>query len=312
MSPEEWISTHGPIRRGWEADPAGRAAERPRRSAKGRPDHGVFRIRSAGGAEHEIESSTFPIVASEEGSSGAMVLFWPLNGERPGRGSAMKVKVWGARGSVPAPGPKMNRYGGNTSCVQLTLVERRGPDPRRGHRDPHARPRPGHRAEGQHPAHPPAPRPHPGPDVLPALLPLRRGDHDLGARLAGGLAGGPGRPLHLRSAVAGRGARAALLGLLSRHAAERVADRLGDDPHGGGQPPRADAWLPDHRRRDDALLHPRPRARARREPRRPGAGVDLRLRPGSRRRPPDPRLPVHRRRSTPSTSAGATPGSTTR
>jgi phosphoribosyl 1,2-cyclic phosphodiesterase len=33
----------------------------------------------------------------------------------------MKVKVWGARGSVPAPGPEMNRYGGNTSCVQITL-----------------------------------------------------------------------------------------------------------------------------------------------------------------------------------------------
>jgi phosphoribosyl 1,2-cyclic phosphodiesterase len=33
----------------------------------------------------------------------------------------MKVKIWGARGSVPAPGPEMNRYGGNTSCVQLTL-----------------------------------------------------------------------------------------------------------------------------------------------------------------------------------------------
>lgn len=33
----------------------------------------------------------------------------------------MKVKVWGARGSVPAPGPQMNRYGGNTSCVQVTL-----------------------------------------------------------------------------------------------------------------------------------------------------------------------------------------------
>jgi phosphoribosyl 1,2-cyclic phosphodiesterase len=29
--------------------------------------------------------------------------------------------VWGARGSVPAPGPRMNRYGGNTSCVQITL-----------------------------------------------------------------------------------------------------------------------------------------------------------------------------------------------
>jgi phosphoribosyl 1,2-cyclic phosphodiesterase len=35
----------------------------------------------------------------------------------------MKVKVWGARGSVPAPGPLMNRYGGNTSCVQVTLSD---------------------------------------------------------------------------------------------------------------------------------------------------------------------------------------------
>ena len=33
----------------------------------------------------------------------------------------MRLKIWGARGSVPAPGPQMNRYGGNTSCVQLTL-----------------------------------------------------------------------------------------------------------------------------------------------------------------------------------------------
>jgi phosphoribosyl 1,2-cyclic phosphodiesterase len=35
----------------------------------------------------------------------------------------VKVKVWGARGSVPAPGPQMNRYGGNTSCVQVTLAD---------------------------------------------------------------------------------------------------------------------------------------------------------------------------------------------
>jgi len=34
----------------------------------------------------------------------------------------MRVKVWGARGSVPAPGPEMNRYGGNTSCVEVTLA----------------------------------------------------------------------------------------------------------------------------------------------------------------------------------------------
>lgn len=31
----------------------------------------------------------------------------------------MRVKVWGARGSVPAAGPDMNRYGGNTSCCEV-------------------------------------------------------------------------------------------------------------------------------------------------------------------------------------------------
>ena len=33
----------------------------------------------------------------------------------------MKVTIWGARGSIPAPGPETNRYGGNTSCIQITL-----------------------------------------------------------------------------------------------------------------------------------------------------------------------------------------------
>ena len=33
----------------------------------------------------------------------------------------MRVKVWGAR-LGPAPGPHMNRYGGNTSCVQVSLA----------------------------------------------------------------------------------------------------------------------------------------------------------------------------------------------
>jgi phosphoribosyl 1,2-cyclic phosphodiesterase len=35
----------------------------------------------------------------------------------------MKVKIWGARGSIPAPGPETTRYGGNTSCVQVTLAD---------------------------------------------------------------------------------------------------------------------------------------------------------------------------------------------
>lgn len=33
----------------------------------------------------------------------------------------MRVRIWGARGSVPAPGPETARYGGNTSCVQVSL-----------------------------------------------------------------------------------------------------------------------------------------------------------------------------------------------
>jgi phosphoribosyl 1,2-cyclic phosphodiesterase len=33
----------------------------------------------------------------------------------------VRIKVWGARGSVASPGPDTTRYGGNTSCVQVTL-----------------------------------------------------------------------------------------------------------------------------------------------------------------------------------------------
>jgi phosphoribosyl 1,2-cyclic phosphodiesterase len=31
----------------------------------------------------------------------------------------MRVRFWGVRGSYPVPGPKTNRYGGNTACVQI-------------------------------------------------------------------------------------------------------------------------------------------------------------------------------------------------
>src|SRR5947209_20248509 len=35
----------------------------------------------------------------------------------------VRIKIWGARGSIPAPGPETMRYGGNTSCVELTLSD---------------------------------------------------------------------------------------------------------------------------------------------------------------------------------------------
>jgi phosphoribosyl 1,2-cyclic phosphodiesterase len=35
----------------------------------------------------------------------------------------LHLKVWGARGSVPSPGWETSRYGGNTSCVSVTLSD---------------------------------------------------------------------------------------------------------------------------------------------------------------------------------------------
>ena len=31
----------------------------------------------------------------------------------------MKVKFWGVRGSIPSPGPRTVRYGGNTTCIEI-------------------------------------------------------------------------------------------------------------------------------------------------------------------------------------------------
>src|SRR2546425_11653453 len=36
------------------------------------------------------------------------------------RERGLRVKIWGARGSVPSPGPETVRYGGNTSSVTCT------------------------------------------------------------------------------------------------------------------------------------------------------------------------------------------------
>ncbi|MGH7941957.1 MAG: MBL fold metallo-hydrolase, partial [Limisphaerales bacterium] len=32
---------------------------------------------------------------------------------------ATTLRFWGARGSIPTPGPGTVRYGGNTSCVEV-------------------------------------------------------------------------------------------------------------------------------------------------------------------------------------------------
>ena len=37
----------------------------------------------------------------------------------------MKVKFWGVRGSIPCPGPKTMKYGGNGACLQLSVEGRK-------------------------------------------------------------------------------------------------------------------------------------------------------------------------------------------
>ena len=36
--------------------------------------------------------------------------------------SAIKIKFWGVRGSIPSPGPETVRYGGNTVCLELRFM----------------------------------------------------------------------------------------------------------------------------------------------------------------------------------------------
>lgn len=35
----------------------------------------------------------------------------------------MKITIWGARGSIPAPGPSTIKYGGNTACIEVSLED---------------------------------------------------------------------------------------------------------------------------------------------------------------------------------------------
>ena len=83
MTAEEWTATFGPFDA--QGEPMEVDSLAPTDAIRGgRPAHGNFRIRGAKGPV-SIEASAIPIVASERGSSGAMILFWPLgsNGSGP-------------------------------------------------------------------------------------------------------------------------------------------------------------------------------------------------------------------------------------
>jgi PAS domain-containing protein len=84
MDPEEWTSTFGPFDDSDQPIPLDEL-DTTKAVGEGRPTHSRFFIRSAHGERQEIEASAFPIVASEEGASGAMIMFWALdeNGNKP-------------------------------------------------------------------------------------------------------------------------------------------------------------------------------------------------------------------------------------
>ena len=78
MGPEEWGTAFGPFDDNGKQVPFD---ELPLTIAlrQGRAAHSHFTIRSLKGAEHDIEASAVPI-RSTEGTSGALVFFWPLEG----------------------------------------------------------------------------------------------------------------------------------------------------------------------------------------------------------------------------------------
>ncbi len=76
MSVAEWTAAFGPV----SGD--GRPLDFDELSLTkavqaGRPAHGSFCIRTKSSSQQRVEAAAFPLVATQEGSSGAMIMFWP-------------------------------------------------------------------------------------------------------------------------------------------------------------------------------------------------------------------------------------------
>jgi PAS domain-containing protein len=91
MDPREWSSAFGPLNEAGEPIEID-DLEVTRAVRAGRPVHSHFSIRSAKGVMHRIEASAFPIVASEDGASGAMIFFWGIDENGAGIGTRMDAR----------------------------------------------------------------------------------------------------------------------------------------------------------------------------------------------------------------------------
>jgi PAS domain-containing protein len=79
MEPEDWTTTFGPFEDGQPFTLDKHPLTVMLRA--GRPAHAEFCIRSVSGEEYEIEASGVPLVGAGDLESGAMILFWPSNGD---------------------------------------------------------------------------------------------------------------------------------------------------------------------------------------------------------------------------------------
>ncbi len=78
MMPEQWISTFGPY------DANGQPVDFEQLSLTAairdrRPGHSAFRVRTRNGSFQDIAASALPIISTEHGPTGAIVVFWPLD-----------------------------------------------------------------------------------------------------------------------------------------------------------------------------------------------------------------------------------------
>jgi PAS domain-containing protein len=79
MTAEQWTAAFGPLSS--EGNPLEFDEVSLTKAIRaGRPAHGSFRIRTSKDPQQPIEAAAFPIVANPEGSSGAMIMFWPQTG----------------------------------------------------------------------------------------------------------------------------------------------------------------------------------------------------------------------------------------
>jgi PAS domain-containing protein len=86
MTAEEWTTAFGPFDDHEQPIPYNQN-ELTKSLREGRPAHGNFRICVAGNVHQDIAASAIPIVGPD-GSSGAIVIFWPLAGDEQAKAAA--------------------------------------------------------------------------------------------------------------------------------------------------------------------------------------------------------------------------------